>query len=97
MGASLAAFFTYLTSRYSVLAGYRKGANLQRKDDLYGPLLTELNYLQHSICGNLTMSIRTAFRNACETGSEVYSLKKPAHGDAIVLNCMLVRQIAFGL
>ncbi len=30
-------------------------------------------------------------------GSGVHSLERPAHGDAIVLNCMLVRQMALGL
>jgi|GEM_PF-3280892 hypothetical protein len=55
-GASLAALFSFSSARYSVLEGYRKEANLRRKDELYGPLYTELRslreYLEDAQNGN---------------------------------------------
>src|SRR5215470_7867360 len=46
LGAGLAAVFAIIASRYAVLEGYRKDANLRRKDDLYGPLQGELTYVR---------------------------------------------------
>lgn len=50
-GASVAALFSFASARYSVLEGYRKEANLKRKEEIYGPLHAELKRLREQLTG----------------------------------------------